>query len=121
MNEKGVSVPHEWINNIGIKESDRDLQKGQWMKSLYIIGNGFDCYGHNMKTKYADFKQYLLNRFPQYDPDYEGLLETTILPDGGEEYDMNEVIGSLIRTIDDCSEPDWGNLEECLGDVFKKS
>lgn len=88
------------------------------MKSLYIIGNGFDCYGHNMKTKYADFKQYLLKRFPEQKSGYDGLLETTMLPDGGEEYDMNAVIGSMIRTIDDCSAPEWGNLEECLGDDF---
>jgi hypothetical protein len=29
------------------------------MKKLFIIGNGFDCYGYAMKTQYADFKEYL--------------------------------------------------------------
>ena len=31
------------------------------MKTLYIIGNGFDCYGHDMNTKYADFRKFLIN------------------------------------------------------------
>lgn len=31
---------------------------------------------------------------------------------------MNEVVGAIIRTIDECSKPGWGNLEECLGTDF---
>ena len=88
------------------------------MKSLYIIGNGFDCYAHDMKTKYTDFKEYLINRFPKYKSSLDGILETTTMPDGGEVYDMDEVTGSIIRTIDDCPNTGWGNLEECLGSEF---
>lgn len=88
------------------------------MQSLYIIGNGFDCYGHNMPTQYADFRQYLISRFPDYQRNYGGTLEFSVQNDGSEVYDMNEVVGAIIRTIDDCSKPGWGNLEECLGEDF---
>lgn len=88
------------------------------MQSLYIIGNGFDSYGHNMPTQYSDFRQYLVNRFPEYQRDYGGTLEFTVQNDGSELYDMNEVVGAIIRTIDECSKPGWGNLEECLGTDF---
>lgn len=88
------------------------------MQSLYIIGNGFDCYGHNMPTQYADFRQYLISRFPDYQRNYGGTLEFSVQNDGSEVYDMNEVVGAILRTIDDCSKPGWGNLEECLGEDF---
>lgn len=88
------------------------------MKSLFIIGNGFDCYGHKMKTQYIDFKEYLIKKFPNYNGDFDGIPEATMLPDGGEEYDLDEVVGLIIRTIDECSKPYWGNLEECLGNEF---
>lgn len=80
------------------------------MQSLYIIGNGFDSYGHNMPTQYSDFRQYLVNRFPEYQRDYGGTLEFTVQNDGSELYDMNEVVGAIIRTIDECSKPGWGKL-----------
>lgn len=40
------------------------------------------------------------------------------MPDGDEVYDMNKVIGSLIRIIDECSAKNWSNLETCLGNEF---
>lgn len=88
------------------------------MKSLFIIGNGFDCYGHKMKTKYIDFKKYLVKRFPDLDEEFDWIPQETMLQDGGEEYDLNEVVGLIIRTIDECLKPDWGSLEECLGQEF---
>lgn len=88
------------------------------MKTLFIIGNGFDCYGHNMNTQYIDFRNFLVNRYPEYNKDFGGILQETLMPDGDEVYDMNEVVGSLIRTIDECSLKDWNNLEECLGNEF---
>ena len=88
------------------------------MKTLFIIGNGFDCYGHNMNTQYIDFRNFLVNRYPKYNKDFGGILQETLMPDGDEVYDMNEVVGSLIRTIDECSLKDWKNLEECLGNEF---
>lgn len=88
------------------------------VKKLFIIGNGFDCYGHGMKTKYSDFKEYLINRFPDYDEDFDGLLESRTMPDGEEEYDMDAVVGSIVRLLNNCSGKDWGILEACLGDLY---
>ena len=88
------------------------------MKSLFIIGNGFDYYAHKMKTKYMDFREYLVRKYPECDTDFDGLLYSSMQPDGGEEYDMDEVVGSIIRTIDECSAPEWNDLEECLGKSF---
>lgn len=92
--------------------------RGDHMQTLYIIGNGFDCYGHNMPTRYADFRQYLVSRFPDYQRNYGGTLEFSIQNDGAEAYDMNEVVGAIIRTIDECSKPGWSDLEKCLGGDF---
>lgn len=69
------------------------------MKTLYIIGNGFDCYGHDMNTKYADFRKFLINKYPEFNENFGGILESTLMPDGDEVYNMDEVVGSLIRTI----------------------
>ena len=88
------------------------------METLYIIGNGFDCYGHDMNTKYVDFKKFLINKYPEFNENFDGILESTLMPDGDEVYNMNEVVGSLIQTIDDCSATDWNNLEESLGNEF---
>ncbi len=88
------------------------------MKTLYIIGNGFDCYGHDMNTKYVDFRKFLINKYPEFNKNFDGILESTLMPDGDEVYNMDEVVGSLIRTIDECSATDWNNLEECLGNEF---
>ena len=88
------------------------------MKTLFIIGNGFDCYGHRMNTRYIDFRKFLVKKYPKFDREFDGILEQTCMPDGADVYDMDEVVGSLIRTIDECSAEDWNNLEECLGKEF---
>lgn len=91
------------------------------MRTLFIIGNGFDCYAHGLKTCYRDFKDYLTEKFPEYDPDFDGILESTLMPDGDEEYDMDDVVGSIIRTIDECGDPNWSTLEACLGQKYVES
>lgn len=90
------------------------------MKKLFIIGNGFDCYGHGLNTKYIDFRKFLINEYPTCDIEFDGLLEGRIIVDGSEQYDMDELVSSIIRTIDECSLPEWNNLEACLGDAFIK-
>lgn len=52
------------------------------MKTLFIIGNGFDCYGHNMNTQYIDFRNFLVNRYPEYNKAFGGILQETLMPDG---------------------------------------
>lgn len=50
-------------------------------KKLFIIGNGFDCYGHNMPTQYIDFKNFLLRKYPDSAMDFDGFLEVIQMPD----------------------------------------
>ena len=88
------------------------------MRKLFIIGNGFDCYGHNMNTRYVDFRRFLVSKYPEYCKDFDGIPEITIRSDGEEKYNMNEVVGLMLSTIDNCSSEDWNNLEECLGNKF---
>lgn len=85
------------------------------MKHLFIIGNGFDCYAHNLPTKYADFRSYILSEFPDAES-YCGMIpESILLPDGGETMDMEEVSGYILRIIDNCGGDEWSNLEYYLG------
>lgn len=87
------------------------------MERLFIIGNGFDK-AHNLNTSYYDFKEYIIRRYPKGKKGYSGLLEGTSMPDGVIEYNLEEVVGSIIKTIDECGEDAWGALEECLGGAF---
>lgn len=73
------------------------------MDSLFIIGNGFDCV-HELKTKYEDFKNFLISK------------SDTINSDSTK--NTNDIIKLIIQTIDECTEPNWKNLEECLGNEF---
>lgn len=85
------------------------------MKHLFIIGNGFDCYEHNLPTKYADFRSYILSRYPGAD-EYDDLIpESTTMPDGDEVLDMEEVAGYITRVIDTCGGDTWNELEYYLG------
>lgn len=88
-----------------------------YKRKLFIIGNGFDI-RHGMNTKYDDFRDFLLKKYPDIDKYFDGILMTTNMPGGNKEYDMDEVVGSVVRTIDECSDPEWKNLEECLGNKF---
>lgn len=91
------------------------------MKKLFIIGNGFDCYGHGMKIKYSDFKDYLMTRFTEYNENFDGLLLTTMMPDGEKTYNMDDVVGSMIRVLNYCVGEEWGTLEACLGCLYVKA
>ena len=85
------------------------------MRHLFIIGNGFDCYEHNLPTKYADFRSYILSRYPGAD-EYDDLIpESTTMPDGDEILDMEEVAGYITRIIDTCGGDTWNELEYYLG------
>lgn len=92
-------------------------------KKLFIIGNGFDFSPqiHNMKTKYIDFKQYLEKEYPDYDIDFDGFLESTMDAEGELVYDMDEVVGVLIRVLSECAGDDWSDLESCLAESFLES
>ena len=54
------------------------------MTNLFIIGNGFDI-SHGMKTKYSDFRNYLIKKYSIKQADLEssyGLIpESITFPD----------------------------------------
>ncbi|WP_161629312.1 bacteriophage abortive infection AbiH family protein [Thermoanaerobacterium aotearoense] len=86
------------------------------MANLFIIGNGFDL-AHKIPSSYEDFRRYLLDEYPQAKP--PGYIpETTIMPDGGEEFvNEDELVGFLIDIISQ-AEPygdKWSDLENSLG------
>lgn len=86
------------------------------MTRLFIIGNGFDL-AHKIKTSYEDFHQYLRKTYPDAKVDEYVQPESTTMPDGGESYDDDEVVGFL-STIITNAEPEgdnWSDLERSLG------
>ncbi|WP_375104117.1 AbiH family protein [Paenibacillus sp. RS8] len=69
------------------------------MNSLFIIGNGFDL-AHGMKTSYEDFHEYLKENYPATKVSFGGYVpKSTTMPDGGESYDDDEVVGLLFEVI----------------------
>ncbi|MDD3417450.1 MAG: bacteriophage abortive infection AbiH family protein [Lachnospiraceae bacterium] len=88
------------------------------MKKLFVIGNGFDCYLHDLPTKYSNFRTYLLSRFPHIE-EYYMIPGSTQMPKGEEVYDEEEVAGYVISILNSCGGDEWSNLESYLGaDVF---
>ncbi len=88
------------------------------IERLYIIGNGFDCYGHSLPTKFSDFANYLKRQYPDYKENFQGILESTQMPDGDEQYNMDEAVGAIISILDGCAGDEWNLLETCLSDDY---
>lgn len=89
------------------------------MSKLFIIGNGFDCYGHGMPTKYSDFKQFLLEKYPNIlslpprIPTIPTIYPTT---DRLKIYAEVERVRYILYVLDSCQNDQWSNLEAVLGD-----
>jgi len=86
------------------------------MSSLFIIGNGFDL-DHGIKTSYEDFHQFLKAEYPDASEDDYVLPESTSMPDGGIEFDDDEVASFLLRLISntELDGDEWSDLENSLG------
>jgi len=90
------------------------------MTKLFIIGNGFDL-AHGMKTRYSDFRDYLVEK---YEID-EDLIDTDgyeipvpyDLPKGGEEYDDTTASAAIIKTLDNTEGGQWKDVEKSLGEL----
>lgn len=86
------------------------------MSSLFIIGNGFDL-AHKLPTSYEHFRLYLLQEHPEAEntsPSYT--ISSTSLPDGGEEYNEEEVAAFLLDVISAAEGyGDWQDVENSLG------
>ncbi|WP_339262793.1 bacteriophage abortive infection AbiH family protein [Lysinibacillus sp. FSL K6-3209] len=87
------------------------------MKSLFILGNGFDL-AHELPTKYKDFHKYLKTNYPKalkINPSFN--IESTIMPDGEEVFDKDEVVAFIMDVISmtEGEGNDWRNIENSLG------
>lgn len=69
---------------------------------LFVIGNGFDCYLHDLPTRYSGFRNYLINNFPKA-KEFYFIPESTFMPDGESKYDIDEVVGYIVNVIDCCN------------------
>jgi hypothetical protein len=89
------------------------------MNNLFIIGNGFDI-SHGLKTKYENFKHYLLEKYEISPSDikeweYIDIPYATQLPDGGIEYYEYDIVIFLLRLISIVEGDKWCDLENSLG------
>ena len=86
------------------------------MKKLFIIGNGFDI-AHGLPTKYSDFQNYLINKYPEASDENLVVPQSSIMPNGEERYDDNEVVGFLLKIISETEATGeaWKDLEITLG------
>ena len=95
------------------------------MHKLFIIGNGFDCYGHKdksgngMATKYEDFRKYIISRYPNAASHYGVPEEGLTIDHHDYDYDDEDIAGYIVQVLDLCQDEKWSSLESCLGnDIF---
>lgn len=81
---------------------------------LFIIGNGFDL-EHGYLTSYKNFREYLFVHFPNLGEYGDVVPSPTMMPDGAEQYDIEEIVGFISRILDKCAGEDWCDLESSLG------
>ena len=84
------------------------------MRNLFIIGNGFDL-AHKLPTKYYDFKNYLLEKFPNVDTECVYVPESIIDQNGDKVYSNTEVVSFLLKIISEIDGDGWNDLETALG------
>ena len=89
------------------------------LETLFIIGNGFDCYCHEMKTKYSDFREHVLRLYPE-SKEYAGVPEMTMTLDHHDyAYNKKDIAVYIVHIMDQCQGEEWSNLESALGsDIF---
>ena len=89
------------------------------MGKLFIIGNGFDCYGHAMPTKYSDFKQFLLEKYPDImsiPPRIPSISTFYPITDKMRLCAEVERVRYILHVLDICQNDQWSTLEAVLGD-----
>ena len=62
------------------------------------------------------FSSYLERQYPDYKKNFQGILESTQMPDGYEQYNMDEVVGAIISILNSCAGDEWNLFETCLSD-----
>ncbi|MCD8568930.1 MAG: bacteriophage abortive infection AbiH family protein [Geovibrio sp.] len=83
------------------------------MNKLFIIGNGFDL-AHKLKTKYSDFRDYLVKAYPNATPS-SFIPEGSWSPRGGMYFEDDEVVSFYLDIIDSAENGQWKDLETALG------
>jgi len=84
------------------------------MASIFIIGNGFDR-AHGLNTSYEDFHQYLIDNYPKASNDNMIVPWSVTTQDGSERYNTDEVVGTIMKIINETDGDLWSNLEHSLG------
>jgi len=88
------------------------------MKKVFIVGNGFDI-AHGLPTSYSEFQKFLKIKYPNIDTDTTiySAPEPSMMPDGEEIYDEEEVATLLMTAISQAEHDgeNWCNVEDSLG------
>lgn len=86
------------------------------MRSLFIVGNGFDI-SHGMQTSYENFHKYLKENYPGTTGQELIVPEPILMPDGDVEYKDVDTVNFLMYLINN-AEPNgenWSDLERSMG------
>lgn len=84
------------------------------MKKLFIIGNGFDL-SHSLPTRYADFREFLRETYPEADEDAGIVPDFSIGHHGDIQFSKGDVVGYLLNLVSRSSQKDWCDFEDALG------
>lgn len=84
------------------------------MRSLFVIGNGFDM-AHGLKTSYQDFRKYLIEEYPESSEEEFVMPEVYMLPDGGETFEDIDAVSFLMRILSVVEGDEWKDVENSLG------
>lgn len=88
------------------------------MSSLFILGNGFDL-AHGLPTKYLDFKNFLINLYPEAEKNSD---EQFYIEDYLDMSDEEFSAQLLFYAINNASGIEWSDFENALGYInfYKK-
>lgn len=86
--------------------------------NLFVIGNGFDL-DHGLETSYNHFREYLISIYSEINMDELIAPNEIHLPDGGIEYNDEEVLSMLFYLINEAEQNDemWSDIETAIGNL----
>ncbi len=84
--------------------------------NAFIIGNGFDI-AHNLPTSYRDFRDYLLQLFPEINGNYLFVPTLVIGPHGEELVSEEDAVSLLFYLLNNVCGDDWSDFENSLGKI----
>lgn len=85
--------------------------------NLFIIGNGFDR-GHDMPTSYNNFKDWLIEMYPESQDTENFMVSDAALMSKGEMSISDEDLAAfLVYCINETAGGNWANFEDSLGRI----